>query len=79
MALNPYEVLGVNPSMSKDDIKNVYRKLAKKYHPDGSHGDANKFMEIQKAWKQIEKLGSNAFNRYIGKPTHITLFTFRRI
>ena len=29
-----YEVLGLNKSASKDDIKSSYRKLAKKYHPD---------------------------------------------
>ena len=27
-----YEVLGVNKSASKDEIKSAYRKLAKKYH-----------------------------------------------
>lgn len=30
----PYEILGVNQNASFDEIKSVYRKLVKKYHPD---------------------------------------------
>ncbi|MDU7441036.1 MAG: DnaJ domain-containing protein, partial [Clostridium sp.] len=31
--MNPYEILGVNPGASQDEIKSAYRKLIKKYNP----------------------------------------------
>lgn len=34
MNKSPYDILGVKKGASDDDIKQAYRKLAKKYHPD---------------------------------------------
>ena len=46
-----YEVLGVNKSASKDEIKSSYRKLAKQYHPDNKQtGNEAKFKEVQEAY-----------------------------
>ena len=47
-----YEILGVPKNASKDDIKNVYRKLALQYHPDRnkSKGAEERFKEISEAY-----------------------------
>lgn len=79
MIVNPYKVLGISPESSKEEAKSAYRRLVKVYHPDGSNGDIKKFREIQEAWKLLEKQGSKAFGRKVGKLTHKTLFTFRRV
>ncbi|XP_009416154.2 uncharacterized protein LOC103996852 isoform X2 [Musa acuminata AAA Group] len=52
---SPYEVLGVSPSASAQEIKRSYRKLALKYHPDVNK-EANaqeKFMRIKHAYNTL--------------------------
>jgi molecular chaperone DnaJ len=47
-----YEVLGVTKEATETDLKNAFRSLARKYHPDRSTEDdaENKFKEIQEAY-----------------------------
>ncbi len=57
MIENPYAVLGVSPDASDDEIKQAYRRLAKKYHPDRNPGDpeaAKKMQEVNAAYEQIK-------------------------
>ena len=57
MNADPYQVLGVSPGASEDEIKQAYRRLAKKYHPDLNPGDqtaARKMNEINEAYDAIK-------------------------
>jgi DnaJ-class molecular chaperone len=53
---SPYEVLGVSSTASQEEIKNSYRNLAKKYHPDlnpGNKGAEKLFKEINGAYELV--------------------------
>jgi molecular chaperone DnaJ len=51
-----YEVLGVAKNASEQEIKQAYRKLAMKFHPDKNQGDKTaeeKFKEINEAYEVL--------------------------
>ena len=56
---DPYQVLGVSPTASDDEVKKAYRTLCKKYHPDANVGKPDaaqaekRFMEVQQAYEEI--------------------------
>ena len=73
---DPFEVLGVARGASDEEIKNAYRALVKKYHPDNYDNDnplkdlaSEKMQEINYAYDQIQEMrrGNNAYN---GKGTY---------
>jgi DnaJ-class molecular chaperone len=56
MNKTPYELLGVSPKAPQDEIRNAYRKLAKKLHPDlnpGNAAAAHSFKEINGAYELV--------------------------
>ena len=56
---NYYEILGVNVESNNDEIKSMYRKLAKEWHPDRRKEDSEqKMAEINEAYETLsdEKL-----------------------
>ncbi len=69
---NPYEVLGVSPSATDEEIKSAYRALARKYHPD-NYGDnplsdlaQEKMKEINEAYDAIirDRQNGSSNNRF---------------
>ena len=50
---NFYDTLGVAETASEKEIKNAFKALAKKYHPDQG-GDENKFKEINEAYDTLK-------------------------
>lgn len=52
---NLYNILGVSPGASSDDIKKAYRSLAMRHHPDRSThpGAYNRFNAIKTAYELL--------------------------
>ncbi len=65
---NYYEILGVSRDASTEEIKNAFRQLAKKYHPDssGSEEDKERFQEIQEAYAVLSNPDKRKVYDYYG-------------
>ncbi|MDY3846372.1 MAG: DnaJ domain-containing protein [Eubacteriales bacterium] len=65
---NPYEVLGITQDATDIEVKNAYRQLARKYHPDNFSNDSDmaklaeeRMKEINEAYDEImsQRISSN--------------------
>lgn len=74
---SPYEILGVSPNASEKEIRNAYRKLVLKYHPDRNQGSKvakEKFAEIQKAYEILKE----GYHPLQSKPRHKPVYRTRK-
>ncbi len=57
--MSPYDVLGVSPGASDEEVAKAYRRLAKRYHPDlnpGNAAAASRMGEINRAYDEIKAM-----------------------
>ena len=55
-----YKILGVNRNASEREIKQAYRRMARKYHPDVNAGDKSaeeKFKRVNEAYEVLSDKG----------------------
>ncbi len=52
-----YQILGVQKGASQKEIKNAYRQLSLKYHPDrnDNHKDGEKFKQVTEAYQLLRR------------------------
>jgi molecular chaperone DnaJ len=62
MARDYYEILGVSRDADKEEIKQAYRRLARKYHPDVNKesGAEERFKEINRAYEVLSEPDARA-------------------
>jgi DnaJ-class molecular chaperone len=67
--MNYYLILGINPDASKAEIKEAYRKMVQKYHPDHFGEDTSPFLRIQEAYQVlIDPLSRKKYDQSLLKP-----------
>lgn len=88
--MNPYEVLGVSPTSTDAEVKNAYRNLAKKYHPDNYAQSPladlaeEKMKEVNEAYDMICNMrknpsSSNSANSYGGSNTYRNAYNYSSV
>lgn len=69
---NPYDILGITPNATNEEVKQAYRTLAKKYHPDNYIDSPvadlakRKMQDVNWAYDEILKQRAGKYNTNSG-------------
>ncbi|XWV26539.1 DnaJ-like protein [Tupanvirus soda lake] len=85
-----YDVLGLSPDASQEDIKKAYKKMAIKYHPDKNHSPeapeifkkvahANEILSDPEKRKIYDQFGEEALKGGMGEDDFDPMDIFRRM
>jgi len=55
VGIDPFEILGVKPNATKDEVKRAYKKKAWDAHPDRG-GSNNEMMKVNAAYEAISRV-----------------------
>lgn len=79
--LDPYSILGIPPNASAEEIKNSYRRIARRLHPDSNPnnpGAANQFKDVTAAYELlIDSNRRSVFDNRRAKTNDEFYFTLR--
>lgn len=75
MSANPYEVLGVPPTATQEELRRAFRRALRETHPD-TGGDQVRFVAVQLAWEQVGSPASrSAYDAGRGRREEHVTFT----
>lgn len=74
MTKNFYQILGVSPNETQNQIKSVFRNLAKKYHPDNNPNEqAHKLMkDVTQAYEVLSDINKRkVYDQQLNMSTYV--------
>jgi curved DNA-binding protein CbpA len=77
--MTPFQILGIQPGATHEEIKRAFRTLVSIHHPDKPTGNAEKFKDITRAYAEclkpthIHQAYKNAMNDFIRQKAQETI------